>query len=111
MGARGAKTAAYHIEPKYALVLDCIQACGTPDCNNRGAVMGKGVCLDVLEKGFAANKIMTEFLSKTAVENKIDYIKVITESESSDASSIHLSGAGVYTSRVSADVYKRQVNI
>lgn len=95
LGLRGAKTAAFGIEPDYALNVD-VTSTGDISTGNKYAVnLGKGVAIKIKDKGIICHKKMVNTLIETARSGGIPYQLEVLEGGSTDISAVHLSKNGV----------------
>lgn len=105
IGARGAKTAAYGINPQAALMLDTTHATDATLTRRKGAPteLGKGPAIrfmDRLKTGFTGimtPKVMRDLLVSTAKENSIPYQIDVSAFTWTNAATIHLARAGIST--------------
>lgn len=99
LGLRGARVAAYRVEPQVALVLEATTAGdfpGVPDhlCPCR---LGSGVALTVADRTMVTSPIMLRFLQEVADENEVPHQLKQPLSGGTDGGEIHLSRSGVLT--------------
>jgi len=99
LGLRGAKVAAFRIQPDVALVLEATAAGdfpGVPDhqCPSR---MGSGVAITVADRTMIASPRMVRFLQEIAEEKGIPHQLKQPIFGGTDAGEIHLSRSGVMT--------------
>jgi endoglucanase len=103
IGARGAKTAAYAINPQAALMLDTTHATDATLTREKGAPteLGKGAAIRFMDRtgftGIITPKIMRDLLVNTANENNIPYQIDVSAFTWTNASTIHLERAGIAT--------------
>jgi len=105
IGARGAKTAAYAINPQAALMLDTTHATDATLTRKKGAPteLGKGAAIrfmDRLKTGFTGimtPKVMRDLLVNAANENQIPYQIDVSAFTWTNAATIHLARAGIST--------------
>jgi endoglucanase len=102
VGARGAKTAAYAVEPDYALAVDVTVSDDVPGAKHNGSsVLGKGAAIKVMDGSVICHPKMVEQLTALAGEQGIPFQSDVIRSGGTDAGPIHVSRAGVYTGGVS----------
>ena len=102
VGLRGAKTAAYAIEPDYAVAIDVTVSDDLPDAKHHGSsVLGKGAAIKVMDSSVICHPQMVQLLTDLAKENQITYQTDVIRAGGTDAGAIHLSRAGVYTGGIS----------
>ena len=98
VGCRGAKTAAWAIDPDYGIAVD---VCGTDDMpsskHTMTALCGKGAAVDVMNKSVICHPEMVKKLTQLAKEKGIPVQKTVTRMGGTDAGPIHQTRAGVYT--------------
>ncbi len=104
IGLRGAKTAAYGIDPQIGIAVDVTFATDQPGLGNavkreNSIALGKG---PVLTRGPNINAKLFDLLVKTAKANKIPYqVNAEPRGTGTDANAIQLNRAGVATALVS----------
>jgi len=100
VGCRGAKTAAYNIDPLYAINVDIYPAGDTPG-GKGGLSLGGGAAIKVKDASVICSVTMLEHLKRCAVDNKIPYQIEVGTSGGTDTSSILTSRGGVIAGAVS----------
>ena len=102
VGCRGAKTAAWAIDPDYGLAVD---VCGTDDMPSSKhevtALCGKGAAVNVMDRSVICHPKMVDKLLALAQEKGIPAQKSVTRMGGTDAGPIHQTRAGVYTGGIS----------
>ena len=102
VGCRGAKTAAWAIDPDYGIAVD---VCGTDDMpgskHTVTALCGKGAAVNVMDKSVICHPEMVKKLTELAREKGIPVQKTVTRMGGTDAGPIHQTRAGVYTGGIS----------
>ncbi len=102
VGLRGAKTAAYAIEPDYAVAIDVTVSDDLPGAKHYGSsVLGKGAAIKVMDNSVICHPQMVQILTNLAKENEIAYQMDVIRAGGTDAGAIHSSRAGVYTGGIS----------
>lgn len=106
LGLKGARTAAFRIEPDYALVLDVGIAGDTPDIKETESVVkiGAGPCITVIEaggRGMVPSPKIKKHLIETAKENSIPYQLDAWKQGMTDAAVIYMSKEGIPTGGLS----------
>ncbi len=102
LGLRGAKTAAYSINPDYAIAVDV-----TPSADELGtkhsssAVCGGGAAIKVMDRSVICHPQVVERLESLARGKSIPVQRDVIKSGGTDAGAIHSSRAGVLTGGVS----------
>ena len=102
VGCRGAKTAAWAIDPDYGVAVD---VCGTDDMpgskHTVTALCGKGAAVNVMDHSVICHPEMVEKLTRLAQERGIPVQKTVSRMGGTDAGPIHQTRAGVYTGGIS----------
>ncbi|MCH5210731.1 MAG: M42 family metallopeptidase [Oscillospiraceae bacterium] len=101
VGLRGAKTAAFSINPDIAVAVDVTDTGDTPDAPAMAVEMGKGAAIKVMDRSVICDPDVRVKMIETAKENKIPYQLEIMTDGGTDAGAIHLSRAGVKTGGIS----------
>ncbi len=105
VGCRGAKTAAFAIEPDFAITLDVTDSGDTPGFDTACEVkLGGGAAIKIMDKAAIANPAVVSALIETAEKEKIPYQRDVTVSGGTDSGSISLSRGGVPTGGISVPV-------
>jgi putative aminopeptidase FrvX len=98
LGARGAATSAYGIDPDVAVVVDVAfvgESKGTGDI-----ALGKGPCVGLKEEGYLPHPLALDFVKRAAKAARIQPQWLIRETAGSDARTVRASRAGVPTALV-----------
>ena len=102
VGCRGAKTAAWAIEPDYGIAVD---VCGTDDVpgakHDVTALCGKGAAVNVMDHSVICHPDMVKSLLALAEEQGIPAQRGVSRRGGTDAGPIHQTRAGVYTGGIS----------
>ena len=102
VGCRGAKTAAWAIDPDYGIAVD---VCGTDDMpgskHEVTALCGKGAAVNVMDHSVICHPEMVNQLLALAQEKEIPVQKSVTRMGGTDAGPIHQTRSGVYTGGIS----------
>ena len=102
VGCRGAKTAAWAIDPDYGVAVD---VCGTDDMpgskHTVTALCGKGAAVNVMDHSVICHPEMVKKLTQLAQERGIPVQKTVSRMGGTDAGPIHQTRAGVYTGGIS----------
>ncbi|MPM78223.1 putative aminopeptidase YsdC [bioreactor metagenome] len=102
LGLRGAKTAAYSIDPDYAVAVDVTTSDDVPGTKHEGsAVLGGGAAIKVMDSSVICHPQMVRKLSVLAERAGIKVQRDVIKAGGTDAGSIHQSRAGVLTGGVS----------
>ena len=102
VGCRGAKTAAWAIDPDYGIAVD---VCGTDDMpgskHTVSALCGKGAAVNVMDRSVICHPEMVKKLLALGEEKGIPVQKSVSRMGGTDAGPIHQTRAGVYTGGIS----------
>lgn len=102
VGTRGAKTAAWAIDPDYALAVDVTDVDDTPGSEGCGtARLGKGAAIKVMDRSVICHPALVSALEEAAKEAGIPVQKDIMRGGGTDAGAIHTTRLGVLTGGVS----------
>lgn len=103
VGLRGARVAAYRIEPDLAIALEGTICDDTPKKEDVSPTteMGKGPAITVMDRSFIADKRLVRILTEVAEANGLPYQIKQPGMGGTDAGAIHLSKAGVPSAGVS----------
>lgn len=99
VGVRGARTAAYGLNPDAAIVLEGCPADdlpGTPE-EERQSALGKGVQIRLMDPSAMMNRKFVEFAVETAQAHGIPQQQAVRGSGGTDAQAVHVHGRGVPT--------------
>ncbi len=102
LGLRGAKTAAFGIDPDYAIAVDVTLSDDELNPKHAGSsVAGGGAAIKVMDSSVICHPEMVSRLAALAEEKGIPYQRDVIRSGGTDAGAIHLNGAGVRTGGIS----------
>ncbi len=103
VGARGARVAAFSIEPDFAFVLESTTCDDSPKTRDLSTVtkLNAGPAITIADNSMIADKRLVKLLIETAKENRIPYQFKQTMNGGTDAGRIHLTKAGVPSAVVS----------
>lgn len=102
LGLRGAKTAAYGIDPDYAIAVDVTTACDYPGAPKTGStVLGGGAAIKVMDSSVICHPQMVDKLTSLAREHGIKAQLDVLTRGGTDAGAIHQSRLGVVTGGIS----------
>ncbi len=101
LGLRGAKTAAYSIDPDMAFAVDVSVTGDTPESKTASLSLGKGPGLKMKDASFIINPKARDFLIKAARGAEIPYQLEAAAFGGTDAGAINLSRGGVPAGTVS----------
>ncbi len=100
LGMRGATVAAANsVLPDVALVFESAVAADSPDVRPKDRILlvGKGPAVRVMDNSMITQRLMYEYMKKTAETYHIPYQIHINFGGATDAGKIHLSGKGIPT--------------
>ncbi len=97
VGLRGARTAAYHIEPDIGVALDITLAMDIPGAAPQDAVtrLGEGAAIKVFDSSHISNHKLVSHFKQLARDNDIKYQMEILPRGGTDAGAMQLSRAGM----------------
>ncbi len=95
VGCRGAKTAAYDINPDIALAVDVTATGDTPESRPREMTLGEGAAIKVMDRGSISHPQIKNLLEKLAKDAGIEYQFEVLEFGATDAHSMQLTRGGV----------------
>lgn len=98
LGARGATTAAYGVDPEIAIVVDVAHVGDAKETS--GFAVGKGPGVALKESGFLAHPEALELVRRAARAARTPLQYLIRESEGSDARVIRMTRTGVPTALI-----------
>ena len=102
MGIRGAKTAAYAIDPDYGIAVDVTVAADELGTKHSGSSkLGGGAAIKVMDTSVICHPQMVSKLAELAKERGIDAQMDVIKSGGTDAGSIHVNKMGVLTGGIS----------
>lgn len=102
LGLRGAKTAAFSIDPKYGIAVDVTIADDELGSKHRGSSKaGGGAAIKVMDSSIICHPIMVEKLKNLSKEKGIAAQLDVITGGGTDAGSIHVTRTGVYTGGIS----------
>ncbi len=102
VGLRGAQTAAFAIDPDYAVVADVTDCGDLPGSGHTcSARQGGGAAIKVMDRSVICHPQMVELLRDLAKEGKIRHQMDVMDCGGTDGGAIHKSRAGVVTGGVS----------
>lgn len=96
VGLRGAKTAAYSIEPDLGIAVDVTTHGDTPKAKLFAVGLHKGAAIKVKDNSVISHPLVRESLKKIAKEKNIPYQLEVLEFGGTDAGAIHTSKLGCH---------------
>lgn len=96
VGLRGARTAAYKVQPDIGLGIDTTLACDTPGVPDHMATtrLGKGFGLHVRDSSFIADRALVAEFEKIAQDNDIPYQRTMLAAGGQDGAAAQQAAAG-----------------
>lgn len=104
VGLRGARCAAFAIEPDAALAVDVTDTGDTPECEPNSVKLGGGACVKIMDRSIICDSDIRTQLIETAKKNNIPYQLEIMTDGGTDAGAIHLTKEGIKTGGISIPV-------
>ena len=103
VGLRGARTAAFQIQPTVALALEGTVAADTPGTpgHKNPTIMGKGPAITLADRSIIVHPKLARFIKQTATDLNIPYQIKTPSYGATDAGAIHITGAGALTGVIS----------
>jgi len=103
VGARGATTTAYAIDPDIIIALDTTLAVEMPGIGEQDAVthIGQGVAIKVMDSGHIAHPMLVRHLRTIARRENIPHQMEVLPGGTTDASTAHMSRAGSVSAALS----------
>lgn len=102
VGIRGAKTAAYAIDPDYGVAVDVTGADDVPSATHScSSKLGGGAAVKVMDSSVICHPSMVAKLNELAAKHKIQAQNDVLKSGGTDAGSIHVTRLGVVTGGIS----------
>lgn len=102
VGLRGAKTAAWALDPDYGIAVDVTDVDDTPGSEKYGTVqLGKGAAIKVMDSSIICHPTVVNTLEELAKAHKIVAQKDIMRAGGTDAGAIHTTRIGVRTGGIS----------
>jgi endoglucanase len=95
VGLRGARTAAYGVDPELGIALDVTGAGDTPKARTLAVGLGGGACVKIKDSSVMAHPKVIDLMVNVAKKNNIKYQKEVLEAGGTDTGAIHLTKAGV----------------
>jgi len=97
VGTRGARTAAFHIDPDLAIVIEGAPADDMPGMSReeQQCALGAGVQLRIMDSSAILNRRFIDFAIDTAEKHGIRYQVAVRRKGGTDAAPIHVHGSGV----------------
>ena len=102
MGLRGAKTAAWSIDPDYGIAVDVTSEDGIPGAKHTASSLaGQGAAVKVMDRSVICHPKMVNFLMELAQKQGIPAQRDVIQAGGTDAGAIHQTRSGVCTGGIS----------
>jgi len=101
VGLRGARTAAYGLEPDLGIALDVTLTGDMPEARRMDVSLGKGAAIKVKDSSLIAHPKVKDLLINLAEDNNIPYQMEVLEAGGTDAGAIHVTKAGIPSGAIS----------
>jgi len=101
VGIRGAKTAAFSIDPDIGLAIDVTSTFDTPKNEKLSVKLFNGAAIKAMDHSLIAHKDIKNSLIELAEKTGIKYQIEVLEHGGTDAGAIHMSKSGVKTGAIS----------
>ena len=102
VGIRGAKTAAWGVDPDYGIAVDVTPADDEPGSKHLvSSKLGGGAAVKVMDGSVICHPVVVEKLMKLAEEKGIKAQRDVIRAGGTDAGAIHLTRGGVYAGGIS----------
>lgn len=101
VGTRGAKTAAYAVEPDFGLAVDITATGDTPGAKRFAVKLHEGVAIKVRDNSLLSHPAVNAILVETAKAENIKYQMEVLEFGGTDAGAISLTREGIPSSCLS----------
>jgi endoglucanase len=95
VGARGAATSAYGVDPDIGIAVGVTPAGDTPSSHRQEIALGKGPCIKIQDAGMIADTRVVNWMIRAAEKNKIAHQREVMLVGDSDGRRIQLARAGV----------------
>jgi endoglucanase len=95
VGLRGARTAAYAVNPDIGIALDVTRTGDTANGLKMEVALGKGPAIKIKDSGMLAAPEVIELLEKAAKKARVPYQREVLVAGTTDAASMQLVQAGV----------------
>ncbi len=95
LGLRGARTAAYQIQPDMAIAVDVTLTGDTPECNPMEVKCGSGPAIKIKDSSIICHPQVRGLLEDTAKKLNIPYQLEILDRGGNDSGAIHITAGGI----------------
>ncbi len=101
VGARGATTSTFGIQPDFALVVDVTAAGDTPEAETNSIALGKGPAVKVKDPGILVSPLVRDALVEAAREARSPYQFEVAAAGTTDAGALQITREGVHAGALS----------
>ncbi len=101
VGLRGARTAAYGLEPDLGIAVDVTLTGDTPEAQRMDVSLGQGAAIKVRDSSLITHPKVKKLLSELASTRGIPFQLEVLERGGTDAGAIHLSRSGIPSGAIS----------
>ena len=101
LGLRGAKTAAFQLEPDIAIAVDVTITGDTPECKLMEVTCGKGPAIKIKDNSIIAHPLIKRLIEEAAKKQNIPFQYEILEIGGTDAGAIHQTSGGIPSGAIS----------
>jgi tetrahedral aminopeptidase len=95
LGLRGARTAAYRLNPDIGLAVDVTRVGDTPEAATMAVSLGKGPTVKIKDSSVICHPWVKDRMIRVAEKQEIPYQREVLERGGTDAGAIHISREGV----------------
>lgn len=95
VGLRGARTAAYGVDPDMGIAIDVTMTGDTPKAATMDISLGKGAAIKIKDNSVISHPTVKNLMTEVAKENNIPYQYEILDMGGTDSGAIHLTRSGV----------------
>lgn len=95
VGLRGAKTAAFHIDPDLGIAIDVTATGDTPESRTMAVELGKGPAIKIKDNSMIVHHGVKRLLENSAKNGNINYQYEVLEYGGTDSGAIHITKEGV----------------
>lgn len=95
VGLRGARVAAFGIEPDLGIAIDVTRTGDTPKCATMEVHLGKGPTVKVRDSSLLCTPAVRRFMEQVAEQHNIPYQLEVLEAGGTDAGAIQLTKSGI----------------
>ncbi|HWQ88762.1 MAG TPA: M42 family metallopeptidase [Desulfitobacteriaceae bacterium] len=104
VGARGAQTAAYALDPDLALAVDVTATGDTPKAQQMSVELGKGAGIKVFDRSLVTSPQIKRWMADVATNKKIPFQWEVLEFGGTDSGAINLTKAGIPAGVISVPI-------